>query len=57
MGNSMMTMSNAMVTAVLNKGLWGSGSKSHKGGKERNRKKETRSKRRKETRTGWKKKQ
>ena len=34
MGNSMMTMSNAMVTAVLNKGLWGSGSKSHKGGKD-----------------------
>ena len=34
MGNGMMTMSNAMVTAVLNKGLWSSGSKSHKGGKD-----------------------
>jgi len=34
MGNGMMTMSNAMVTAVLNKGLWGSGGKSHKGGKD-----------------------
>ena len=34
MGNGMMTMSNAMVTAVLNKGLWGSGSHSHKGGKD-----------------------
>ena len=34
MGNGMMTMSNAMVTAVLNKGLWSSGSKSHKGGED-----------------------
>ena len=36
MGNGMMTtmMGNAMVTAVLNKSLWGTSSKSHKGRKD-----------------------
>ena len=33
MGNGMVTMSNAMVTAVK-LGLWGTGSKSHKGRKD-----------------------